>query len=418
MRDKLPQREPFLLKLDRCDNHDSHATICFDISALKVTSSGLEGVSLLAKTSSPPYLDSEARILIPEGRAAPTIKHRDGRTLLFSCEDFVSDICRGNHCFVCGAASGTKPFNDEHIVPRWVLRRYGLFEKSITLPNGELRRYGGYRVPCCTDCNDLLGRELETPVSTLLDGPFSEVKQRLDAPSTETIFVWLCLLFLKTHLKDNLVPVQRDRRMDEGLIGDLYEWSDLHHLHSVARSPYTGARLSPNVFGSLCIFEVYDEVGADDFDYIDLSFEQTVAVRLGNIGLIAVFNDSGASMQAWSHLLAKITGPLDGFQFREVAAKLAVANRDLNNRPEYGTLFSQDLDQALIFCKTDPEPVWSPYDPVAFGHCLEFALKARMTALQIDGSRDIDFVTETIRSGRVTFLFDEEENFLQIANIP
>jgi hypothetical protein len=226
----------------------------------------------------------------------------------------------------------------------------------------------------------------------------------------------MALLFLKTHLKDNLVPVERDRRIEAGLIGDIYDWADLHHLHAIARSPYTSAQIFPGVVGTLCIFEVIDDISDDDFDYVDLSLDQTMAVRIGRIGLIAVFNDSGAAGHAWSHRLSKITGPLNGVQFREVAALLAVANRDLKNRPNYGTLVSKGLDTTMIFCGHVPEPDFAPYDPIAFGHALHFVLGNRVHALEIDGSRDPDYVSEAIRGGRVSFLFDDKDNFRQLAD--
>src|ERR1700748_1349863 len=97
--------------------------------------------------------------------SARTFVSDAGRTLLFSFEDFITRICQGDACFVCGASPETTPFNDEHIVPRWVLRRYGLFEKEINLPTGERRRYGGYRGQCCVSCDSLLGGEVGTPVS-------------------------------------------------------------------------------------------------------------------------------------------------------------------------------------------------------------------------------------------------------------
>jgi hypothetical protein len=59
----------------------------------------------------------------------------DGRVVFVSAERFERDICIGGGCVICGAARDTKPFNDEHIIPEWVLRRFDLFNKKITLPN-------------------------------------------------------------------------------------------------------------------------------------------------------------------------------------------------------------------------------------------------------------------------------------------
>jgi hypothetical protein len=47
-------------------------------------------------------------------------------------ERFIEDICLGDCCFICGAKPDEKPFNNEHILPDWVLRRYDLFARTIT----------------------------------------------------------------------------------------------------------------------------------------------------------------------------------------------------------------------------------------------------------------------------------------------
>lgn len=65
----------------------------------------------------------------------------DGRVLFFSAERFAKDICEGNCCFICGADPADTAFNDEHILPNWLLRRYKLHALEIGLPNGRTLRY-------------------------------------------------------------------------------------------------------------------------------------------------------------------------------------------------------------------------------------------------------------------------------------
>jgi len=79
-----------------------------------------------------------------------------GKVLFFSNQRFVDDICLGNCCFICGAQPDEKPFNNEHILPEWLLRRYDLFSRTISLPSDRTVRYDRYTVPCCVDCNSLM----------------------------------------------------------------------------------------------------------------------------------------------------------------------------------------------------------------------------------------------------------------------
>lgn len=296
-------------------------------------------------------------------------------------------------------------------MPRWVLRRYWLFDKEITLPTGELRRYGGYRVPCCLPCNSLLGDRIEQPVSKILDGEFDVVSERLkDFALRERVFVWLSLLFLKTHLKDGCIPIHKDRRRGEAKIGDIYDWADLHHIHAVARSPYTNAAIEPGVVGSLFVVEVDDPTSSDEWDFIDLTFAHTIAVRVGRVGLVACLTDAGAAESAWSHRLASISGPVTGSQFRELAAMFAVANDDILVRPTFGTMVVGG-QWTLLFAKIPPRLEMADFSSEKFGHALLFALGNTLPTIEVDGSRDPTVVAEKIKSGRVRFLWDEEFNF-------
>ena len=310
----------------------------------------------------------------------------------------------GDACFVCGAFPLDKRFNDEHVVPRWVLRRYGLFDKEISLPTGERRHYRGYRVPCCVDCNSMLGEQLETPVSQLLDGDYEEVVGRLDETALRLLFTWVSLLFFKVHLKDRSVRLHKDPRLGLEVIGDAYDWGDMHHLHAIARSPYTKASLLPEAIGSLQVYEITGELTNDGWDYLDFTFDQTVIIRVGRIGIVATLNDSTAAESAWSDRLNIIDGPISELQLREIGAMFALANRDLIDRPVFSTLV-YDKTIAMIACQRPPLRL-KDFELEAFGHALLFAVRNYVDAkaIMVDGTRDPAKVAAAISTGYVRFL--------------
>lgn len=335
-----------------------------------------------------------------------TIIAQDGRVLLFSCQKFIDEVVNGGCCFICGAARGSKTFNDEHIIPRWVLRRFALFDKSITLPSGERRTYDRYKVPCCKDCNSLLGERIEGPVSKLLDGGYDEVRSALLERGNELLFTWLALLFFKNHLKDLTVGLDRNPMKSQGNIGAFYDWGSFHHVHAIARSPYTRASLLPGVVGSLCVYEIKDGRNVDAFDYLTFSFAQVVMVRLGSIGMVAVLDDAGGAAQAWEQKLSLIDAPISEIQLKEVAVMLAMANDDIIERPTFGTMV---VDFAvLIFAKLPRNLELREFDPEKFGEGLLFALRevVALRAIEIDGTTEPAEVAKKIRSGQVRFLSD------------
>jgi hypothetical protein len=80
----------------------------------------------------------------------------DGSVIVFSIDRFIRDIVEGGRCFVCGKSSDEVPFNDEHIIPDWVLRHTGLYHRQIILPNETSYSYAQYKVSCCVPCNSLM----------------------------------------------------------------------------------------------------------------------------------------------------------------------------------------------------------------------------------------------------------------------
>ena len=74
--------------------------------------------------------------------ASKTIINPDGKILLYSIDDFYNRIVKGTDCFICGAEQRTKEFNDEHVLPDWLVRKYNLHNKSITLSNAANFKYG------------------------------------------------------------------------------------------------------------------------------------------------------------------------------------------------------------------------------------------------------------------------------------
>lgn len=347
-----------------------------------------------------------------EPQRSRTVRSAEGKVLLFSCEDFVRDICEGDACFICGAPAGSTPFNNEHVIPRWLLRRFDLFDRKITLPNGRVHTYGRYGVPCCRACNTFLGDRLETPVSQLLEGGHEAVFARLDGDAVRLLFIWVTLIFLKTHLKDRLLPVDPDPRNGAGMLDDAYDWREMHHLHAVARSVFTGAVVEPEAIGSMLFLVIDDDLAQDRFDWIDLTFDQTVALQVGEVGIIAVLNDSGAAKHAWGDAIAAIDGSLTSTQMRELAARMATANLDLENRPVFGTTVGVGPDQAVtIWGRHEDAPRFAALDPNTYGDKLAYVLRDRLDHLRIDNVVGADAVRERLKAGDATFLFREDGTF-------
>lgn len=270
------------------------------------------------------------------------IRNCDGSIIRFDFEEFTNGIVKGNDCFICGASPAVKPFNNEHVVPNWILKKYATPEAFMVLPNQTTIKYTSYVVPCCQSCNTDLGLIVETPISNLLKQPYEVVKEALasDKSLNQKLFQWLCLLFFKTHLKDSILSLDRDQRNGNKKIGDLYCWHPLYHIHNIVRQHHTNATLSSGIRGTVIVLPALLETPSEEFDYLDNINSQVMMIKVGKVVIFAVLNDSGFCNRSYKKFLKLITGSLNSVQIREIFARLRYLNTNIKRRPEFYSFFN------------------------------------------------------------------------------
>ena len=340
-----------------------------------------------------------------------SIEDSSGKVIFFSIERFVRDIAEGNCCFICGISPDKSAFNNEHVLPEWILRSYGLFSRMVALPNGTTFRYDQYTVPCCCECNNHMSRVFETPLSSLITQGFKAISEQLrtNPGLSWLVFTWLALIFIKTHLKDKTLRLHRDTRQPDNKIADFYTWETLHHIHCVARSFYTMCPMDPKVHGSLLVLPAQTQDHYEHFDYGDLYFAKTVLLRLGDAAFITVLNDSCAAWNVCQATLERITGALSTLQLRELTAHFAFVNLNLKDRPTYYS--GTDATGVLRMSASLPDhvnfedPLNVTLGTVVYGLCKEIISTLK--------NADEDNLHDHVKQGRYTFLFDSEGRFIQ-----
>jgi hypothetical protein len=114
-----------------------------------------------------------------------------------------------------------------------------------------------------------------------------------------------------------------------------YDWSELHHIHTIVRCFYSGTQVTQEAVGSFLTMPARREAMEGDFDFLDFKVPQTIYLRLGETALFAVFNDPGAALNCFTPTLNRITGPVSDLQAREIAAELAGLNLHIKDRPSF-----------------------------------------------------------------------------------
>lgn len=336
-----------------------------------------------------------------------SVLDREGRIIFFSVQRFISDIANGDCCFICGAQRGAVLFSDEHVIPDWILRRFGLHDRRIEIPNHTLFRYGGLTVPCCVVCNAEMGDHFEKPMSALFAGGYEPVSQALKNEGPWPLFCWMALIFLKTHLKDKYLSYHRDRRKGDMKIGELHSWEELHHLHCVVRSFYSRAQLDRDVLGSLAVLPAKVRPHFEGFDFIDLSAAQTMLLCIGDVAIIGVFNDSQAALSvAFEDFQQKIGGPLSPLQLRELALTLAYINLQVEPRARFFSEIDAFAEKYRIRAERPEEVQVAAWDHELYGQMM-YVLSEDM----IKGMENEEEVLNRVKTGRYTFLTTPDGTF-------
>jgi hypothetical protein len=197
----------------------------------------------------------------------------------------------------------------------------------------------------------------------------------------------------------------------------LYDWQSLHHVYSLVRAIYSGAAIAEEAFGSLLVVQTQDDHRWDRFDYGDLFRQQVCCICVGDVGVIAVFNDSAGAISMFAPTVRKFDGPLSPVQLREVSVELGFLNEQIKERAEFMTLIDLEDKTSRIIATRPPDINLSKIDWELRGSMLLYAIRDLLPYLQVPGY-STEELERGILSGRFTFLFDENGKFVRHSIAP
>lgn len=275
-----------------------------------------------------------------------------------------------------------------------------LHAESVTLANGVTRRYGGHKVPCCAECNAMLGARIEVPASRLLKAGYARMREKLDSDGFQLLHAWAALVFLKMHLKDSKMPWSLDNRMDAGKIGEVYSSDELHHIQSIVRTKLLEGWVEQEVRGTCFVHQASKTEFDQPFDYADNSRGCASMIRVGDQCIFNVFDDASIVAAAINGLIARC-GPLSSPQARELLTHLAYTNIRIVRRPRFWTNVFSGTPVIDGFV---PEPYEiRRYVPSVWGSMLYHANRDHLEGVNV----------EELKNGHWTYLLRDDGSFIE-----
>lgn len=333
------------------------------------------------------------------------------KTLFYSISSFEESF-KGNEdrCFICGKTRSEKMFNDEHILPNWILKEFKIHSKQINLPNQTGFTYGGYKIPCCIDCNSEMGKKFEEPISKVFRLSYVQFSEYITSNPEfiKKLFIWLNLIFIKMHLKNSFLQLERNKSLGiTDKISDLYGLESIHHTHCIARAFHTHASLCKFTMGSVAIFPALTRAEVEAFDFADNVNAKSILIRINEVAIIAVLNDGCAVLnKVIDHFSGcKAMTPL---QLREVFTHFTYASESMENKPTFYSTINKDEGYS-IESKVKGLPKFN-FSKVKFGDYL-YSYCAPLLPDDFENEK------KQLKEGTYTFLRDKNNEFIDHSKI-
>jgi len=267
-----------------------------------------------------------------------------------------------DHCFLCGATLTDSNRSDEHVFPKWMQRRFNLWNQELTLLNRTTIRYRSLTIPCCDDCNTRWLSQVEETVAAAFDEGHEAVAQ-LDRT---LLCLWIWKLYYGIHFKE--IALSGDRRqpssppiVSQGYLG---RFAEVHHVLQAMRQRVRLLRVPGSVF-------VYEsqvpEEPEHQFDYRDSRRTPFLAIRAADTIVMASFDwEAMAALVDAPRLKAAASMALHPFQFTEVAAFGSYIATKFNYRFAYVVQAAGDHDllEPVIVMPKEPRfvRIFKPLD--------------------------------------------------------
>ncbi len=162
--------------------------------------------------------------------------------------------------------SGETPENEEHIIPKWLQKRFSLYEQSLYIPNGTTLPYKFAKVPVKREHNNEFSK-IENKIS---QGVFD----------LDEVYLWALKIHIGMLYRDSSLKADQKLPTSPTLlnIGDFAsEIGFFRMLYDLWRK---GGKTNPNPIGSVFIFESL--MPNSTFDFIHCFETGTVCINIGD----------------------------------------------------------------------------------------------------------------------------------------
>lgn len=271
-------------------------------------------------------------------------------------------------CFLCGNELTADNYSVEHIFPKWLQKKFDLWNKELILLNGTGIKYRNLTIPCCKKCNNIMSKNIEKPVERAVEAGYDEFI-KLDK---KVVFQWLNkisygMLFKELSLKIDIRNPQSPTIYSE-------EYLKQHHMQYLFLRSIIDESVYYEKTYSLLIFKLRSEDNDNCYWAGDNPFIKTFCMKMNDIGIMAHLMDNGFQEDFFmehpdmAELLGKELHPI---QFAELCAKFLYKSSLFYRNPFFILAFNQQGKLENIMPQPISGDAFKEWSQEEFAHCLE-----------------------------------------------
>jgi hypothetical protein len=191
-------------------------------------------------------------------------------------------------------------------------------DQRCNLLNNTDIQYKSLKIPCCNKCNNEHLSQLEKKIQTAIDSGYDATVSR----PAGYLYQWLAKIYIGLLYKELFLPADRKNPSNGAIttsehfdnVRILWLWLQLSFTQTTALMPP----------GSIFIFRCLTSGRKEEqFDILDDFLSDCIAIRLGEVGIVADLLDTGVHKKAaWPFLSKYLNIKLHPFQFRELAVQI------------------------------------------------------------------------------------------------
>lgn len=235
-----------------------------------------------------------------------------------------------NKCILSGG-----PVTKDDVRPvffDWIMKDFGIQSKQLNFLSGGAIEYQNFKVPISQAAMDEgLALILKSNEDLLKAGTAG-----INFLDPSRLYLYLVHLFYSVayyeyHLAKDTVNDRNRQLFDDRLVNRLQM---VHFFYQQAIGRVKLDRFEP---GSVFTFKVHSYEGSNNFDFRTGLNTFTIALRIGDLGIMASLADNGVQKQHFSDYFAGFQKEtLHPIQFDELYAQLSYKSYLMNNIYEYG----------------------------------------------------------------------------------